>query len=391
MTAGSSTAPLRISILCGGHSVFGLEVMALTAARELRDRGHQVFVVANAWNDGEFGRRLTAIKIPFETMYFGKISKSLRPRALSWTANALWHLPGARRRLKKHFNQFAPNVVIVHNRDFALLANSMLRGRPTIFHVHELPLPSKATKWIYKTLDASTVAMIAVSRYIASRLEAFGVNERKIVVIHNGANAPPDDQPEIRHDRIPTIGVVGQIGEWKGHDDLIEALALLRKAGHNFRCAIFGRGDPQYTEALQRKARDLGISDAIDWQGYVANPAAIYSQIDISVVPSRFEDPCPVVAIEASLHGKPIVATSRGGLPELIVDGVTGFLVDAQSPRQLADRMSTLLADRELVGRMGEAGRRHAMAEFTATHMVDRIEALCRSVATRDPISKIAV
>src|SRR5690242_11103301 len=163
--------------------------MALTLARGLRARGHDVFVVASGWNDGEFGKRLDAEGIPHTEVFFGKISKSLQPKAIKWTLTALWRLAGARRALASHLKSFAPDVVIGYNRDAMLLAGSILVPHQTIFHAHEVPAPTRLNRKIYSVLNNSTAIIVAVSEYIATRVRELGVEPDRVVVIPNGLEA----------------------------------------------------------------------------------------------------------------------------------------------------------------------------------------------------------
>src|SRR5437588_425485 len=111
---------MRITVLCGGSSFYGMERMALAVAGGLSERGHDVHVIASGWNDGEFVRRLQERGLQHELMFLGKLSKSLKPKAMWWTFDALRHLPGARRQLARHLRSHKPEVVLIYNRDWAI-------------------------------------------------------------------------------------------------------------------------------------------------------------------------------------------------------------------------------------------------------------------------------
>lgn len=83
-----------------------------------------------------------------------------------------------------------------------------------------------------------------------------------------------------------------------------------------------------------------------------------------------------MVAAEAAHFGVPVVATRRGGLPEIVQDGQTGYLVDAESPHQLASKLRALIEDKALRQRMGDAARQHALQEFTQARMAEQVEAI---------------
>jgi glycosyltransferase involved in cell wall biosynthesis len=360
-----------------------MEIMALTLARGLRARGHDVFIVAGGWNDGEFRNRLDAAHIPHTEVFLGKISTSLQPRAIKWTLDALWHLPGARRALARHLSTFAPDVIIAYNRDWMVLAGSTLPADRTIFHAHEVPRPTRSNRAVYQSLTKTTARIVAVSEYVARRLCEIGTEPSRTLVIPNGLeSADISDESGLANNLSPTagtpptIGIVGQVGPWKGHDDFLAALGILRSSGHDFRAVVFGSGDESYLRALQEKASSLGVAERVSWPGYTADSALAFANIDICVVPSRFEEAFGLVAVEAALHRVPVVATRRGGLTEIVVDGTTGFLVDAESPQQLADRLRLLLNDGSLRARLGTAARVHATRRFSASRMVNDFEML---------------
>lgn len=369
---------MRIAVLCAGSYVGGTEVVALAMARGLRDRGHDVRVLATAWNNGDFPRRLVAAGIPHRSVYLGKISLSLRSPYPRWTAAALARLPGALLSTRRWLREFAPEVVLANNRDTVLLLDPLLRGLPVLFLMHEAPPRSRASRIVFSRVAARTTKFLAVSEHVRSRLTALGIDERRSRVVYNGVDISGAAPVRTRDVGAPfTVGLIGRIAEWKGHDDLLAALAILRARGVAFRCVIAGTGEPAYVARLRSSAELAQISDRVRWLGYMPDVRALYSELDVCVVPSRIEEAFGMVAAEAALAGVPVVATRRGGLPEVVDDGVTGFLVDPESPSQLAARLAQLAVDSGLRARLGAAGRARVLARFTADRMVSDIEAQC--------------
>ena len=131
------------------------------------------------------------------------------------------------------------------------------------------------------------------------------------------------------------MGIVGQIGAWKGHEDLIDALGLLQRDGIRPSLFIFGSGAPEYVAALEESAVELGVQQQIEWCGYVADKSQIFGAIDVCVVPSRFEEPLATSAIEAGGYGCPVICSSSGGLPEIVKHGETGFVVERRRRMRL--------------------------------------------------------
>ena len=360
-----------------------MERMALTIARGLRVRGHEIFVVASGWNDGEFLRHLDSEGIPHIELHLGKLSKSLRPQPVAWTLDTLRHLPRARRKLREHLTSFAPDVVIAYNRDWLLLARSILKRQRTVFHAHELPVLTRASRMTYRALSQTAKKIVAASQYVAQRFEELGVSHEQTFVIYNGVEAADDSAfaPSATRQLPPAVGIIGQVAPWKGYDDLIEALAILSASGVQFRCIAFGSGADDYQRMLNIKAEALGVRDLITWKGYVSDPRQAFEQMDLCVVPSRVEESFGLVAVEAALNQLPVVAARSGALEEIVIDGVTGFVVAPADPAALAARLQALIESPELRASLGTAARKHAVERFRASRMVDSFEDLCVTLA----------
>jgi glycosyltransferase involved in cell wall biosynthesis len=371
---------LRVAVLCGGSYVSGMEIVALSVVGGLRKAGHDVTCLVNGWNDGEFIRRLEVQGVPYFPVYLGKISRSLRPRYLWWTANALAHLPVALIRLRSRLIAFKPDVVLAYNRDWLVLAANALKKERVVYHVQELADVTPWTQRIYRAVDRVTAVYAVLSEDVRQRLLQFGVRAEKALLVHNGV-AWANENGRRRSPRPTRIGIVGQVGDWKGHDDLMEALRILGQDRLDFACSVFGTGDAGYLRSLRAKCASLGLADHVDFRGFVSDPEEIYGAMDICVVPSRFAEPFGLVAAEAGLRGIPVIATRQGGLPEIIKDGETGYLVEPSAPSEIADRIKRLIGDESLRDRLGAAARERVLMHFMQDRMISEIEKLCLRVA----------
>lgn len=122
---------------------------------------------------------------------------------------------------------------------------------------------------------------------------------------------------------------------------------------------------------------ELQLDDHIRWIGFVREQAQIYSQLDAVVMPSRFEEPFGMSAVEAAAFGRAVICSAKGGLPEIVESGVTGLIVEADDVGQLAQAISTMVRNRAFVERMGAAARSRAKANFSSEAFGDRfIQAL---------------
>lgn len=213
-------------------------------------------------------------------------------------------------------------------------------------------------------------AAICVSRYTADQSLPKSLPKP---VIYNSINLARFDaghslreQLGIRTDDV-VVAFLGQIREIKGVSDFI---AMARKiADPNARFLIAGEcRDPKkfpgsYSE---QDLESLADGDSrIRYIGYVTDVENVYHTADIVVVPSRWQEPLGLINLEAGACRKPVVATRVGGIPEVVQDGVNGYLVEPGDVDALTARVSELIACPSLRTRMGEAGRARVEQDFT--------------------------
>jgi glycosyltransferase involved in cell wall biosynthesis len=356
---------MTLLFLCGGSYVSGMEVVELAVMRGLAARGHRVHAVVSGWNDGDFIGRLDAAGVPHTVAFTGKIAL----RRPAWMADTLRHLPGARRAVRRLVRDLRPDLVVACNRDALVLLAGVFGRVPVVYHTHELLSPT----WTARVARRAG-RFVAVSAFVRDRLVADGVAADRVDVVHNGVDhAGPRADP--RRDGPPVVGICGQVGAWKGHDDLVDALALLSARGLPFRLRIYGSGDAAYVAELHDRIDRHGLTGHVEWMGFERDPDRMYAGLDVLAVPSRVEETFGMTLAEAGARGLPAVAARVGGIPEVVVDGVTGLLVPPEAPGALADALEGLLADPARRDEMGGAARERVEAYFLTEHMVDRFEA----------------
>ena len=343
-----------------------MEIIELAIMSGLVKRGHRVHALVSGWNDGDFPARLDAAGIPYTVAFTGKITA----RKPAWMFDTLRHLPGARRNARRLVRALHPDVVIACNRDALVLLTGVFRGVPVLYHVHEALTPAWVT-----VLSRIAERFVTVSRSTAERLLVAGVGQDRVTVAPNGVARLGSAHP--RTERYPpVVGICGQVGPWKGHDDLFDALSLVASRGISFDVRVFGRGDDDYIASLNERAESGGLAGRIQWMGFEVDTDRMYAGLDLLAVPSRSDDPFPTTVLEAGVRGLPVIGTLKGGIPEMIDDGETGFLVPPQDPAALADALSLILVDDVRRLAMGDAARARIEAGFLSRHMVDRFEAV---------------
>lgn len=225
-------------------------------------------------------------------------------------------------------------------------------------------------------------AFLAVSRAVADEVERLLHPSAPVLVIPNGVGIPsPVDRAAARRaagiapDALVVLGV-GRLASEKGFDVLIEACRLARVTLPGLILRIVGGGDRE--RSLRRLAEAAGL-DTGTMVGALDDVASWYAAADLVVVPSRTEGQ-GLVALEAMAHGLPVVASLVGGLPEVVLDGLTGLLVPSDRPTDLEAAMLRLLKDVELRRSMGAAGRARVQSDYAYDRMVDRIHEVYRTM-----------
>lgn len=227
--------------------------------------------------------------------------------------------------------------------------------------------------------------MVCVVDAVRVELEAAGVPAEKLVTIHNGIPTPVLEKGDIQagesssRDRL--VGSVGRFEPLKGYSYFIEAAALVSKRvpGAGFRLV----GDGSLRDELEERAGAAALEERISLPGWSSTPLAEIAAMDVYVA-SSVTDTTNLTVVEAMALGKPAVVTRVGGLPEVVADGVTGYVVPPRDAEALAARITQLLEDPDARRRMGEAARARFLERFTIERMVDEHLALYGSLLARE-------
>ena len=362
---------MKTTIICGAGILSGKEMMALELGQGLRKAGHEVSYVTSLWGDGKFRSRLKELGFRFACMRIGFISATLTLECLRMTADQLLRVPGLWLDYRRFLRRETPDQIIHTNWHHLLVLWPFLNTHRDWFWLHDVVPDKPQYRKVFRGLSRRMRGFAPVSQAVKESLLRIGIPEEKIHVIHNGLTNPVPEKyaPRQVGNRV-RFGIVGQVAPWKGHQDLLEAFSLVASKHPQSELHVFGDGSLEFVTELKRQAAALGLRERLVWHGFVAERADIYSQIDICVVPSIFEEPFGLVAIEAAFFGLPVIASRIGGLPEIVQDSVTGFLVEPGHPAELAVRLDTLLGDAEMRRRMGAAAAQHTRAHFSQERLV---------------------
>lgn len=175
----------------------------------------------------------------------------------------------------------------------------------------------------------------------------------------------------------PVVGIVSKLWPGKGHDVLLEALPAVRAAVPGAVLLVVGEGELR--PALERRARELGVADAVVFAGFLHDVRPACAAMDLSVLPSLFEGMGRVL-LEAMAMGLPVVASDVGGIPDVVVHGGTGLLVPPGDRLALTNAICDILMDKDRAARMGAAGRSRVDHRFGARAMAESIERVYRDL-----------
>jgi len=227
-------------------------------------------------------------------------------------------------------------------------------------------------------------AVVTNAEAIADRLRAEGYSASKIEVIHNGiVTRPPSPggRPStLRRDfglpaDAPLVGVVARVDPLKGLEDFIDAALLVSRRHPEARFLIVGAPLPgvgeAYLEVLRAKIARLGLEDLVILTGARTDVPEILPELTVSVLPSLTEGLSNSL-LEAMAARLPTIATAVGGNPEIVEDGVTGFLVPPSSPTALAAAIGRVLESPALAAELGAAGTARLEVQFVQERMVER-------------------
>lgn len=222
---------------------------------------------------------------------------------------------------------------------------------------------------------------IAVSDAVRKILvEVHRIPEQKVVRIYSGVELEtfrPGRQDAFRLKRelgfdpeAPIVGTVGRLVYQKAHDVFLQAASLVVQAVPNAQFLIVGEGPLR--PRLERMVERLGLRTC-RFVGFRVDIPNMISIIDVFVLSSILEG-LPRVLLEALAMARAVVATSINGITEVAQHGVTGLLVSPGKPAALANAIISLLKDRELAGRLGEAGRKLVEERFAVNRMVEEVD-----------------
>lgn len=347
-------------------SVGGAERIMLFLARGFGENADRVHIAADRGGlEEEFrktGARITNLRLD-------QNEKKLFPSL------------GLMRRLRRICSENGIDIIHSHHRWTTFLSAYAAKtlGIPLIFHCHSRIRGKRhLTYW--------GDGIIAVSEDLRRYLvHEFGIPEKRIRTIPNAVPDPVCLERDVDGEREKIrkyfgedwkgslVGTMGRLVEGKGIDVFISAVPLILNKYPECRFLIAGNGEKE--EELKALSEKKGVAPKICFLGEKPDPLPVMKLIDVFVLPSYTES-SSVSSLEAMSLGKPVVATSVGGVPEIVTHDVNGLLVEPGDPAALAESVLALLEDRGRAERFGLMGRDAVKTKFRVDRMVGDIRAM---------------
>jgi glycosyltransferase involved in cell wall biosynthesis len=256
----------------------------------------------------------------------------------------------------------------------------------TLWWQHGIP----TGHWLDRLATTLPARAIGCSSHASARAQSRLRPKRSTFVVHPGVPAQVADSGNGGSGRLTStsdeavVGIVGRLQPWKGQHRFIRAIAELRRRGYPVRGLVVGGNShnlsPGYDVALRRLALASSVAPFVTFTGHVADPAHYIRTMDVLVNASH-QEPFGIVVLEAMALGVPVVAAAGSGPGEIVESGRSGVLLEAVDEMSIANGLELLLRDRRLCRRLGEAGRSHIRAKFSAETMCRRLEAALGGVA----------
>jgi phosphatidylinositol alpha-1,6-mannosyltransferase len=375
--------PIAFVVLGFPPDVGGTELYNVEYARRLHARGHDLRLFT--WSEGRAEESGVDASLPFDVHRepARRQAGAIHPQGLK-----AWLAAGQ------------PRVAFVSRASKLMRAvvPVVARHAPVVLSVHELggrhtrrgPLGRLRIRRRYGLDRAQRIVVNSedTGRRVATLRAAAPIS-----VVHPGVDTASFATDDLQRDRAraklgltdrPVLLTVSRLAANKGHARVIAALPALRERFPDLVYLIVGQGGER--DALASHAAELGVAEAVRFEGRVDDTRLYYAACDVFVMPSgrdasgKAGEGFGISYAEAGACAVPVVAGAVGGGAEVVVDGETGHLVDPSAPRVLEEAIGGLLADPEKARQMGEAGRRHC-ARFDWERGADALEALLREVA----------
>ena len=271
-------------------------------------------------------------------------------------------------------------------KDFPIVVLAKLFGKKLVLHYHNKGVCINQHNFfddlLYRILFKNT-KVILLSKRLYEDVSKY-VKQEDVFFLPNGIPIPNAVEEVLpKNNEIPKLIFLSNLIESKGVFVLLEALKALDNKGIAFHCNFVGGAGDISSKQLNQKINNLNLQNCVSYLGkkYNHEKHKIFQSSDIFLFPTHYHNECfPLVLLEAMMFGLPVISTNEGGIPDIVKDGETGFIVEKQKPKQLAEKIKWLIDHPEEVRLMGEKGQKYFLEHYTLevfekrlTHILNQI------------------
>jgi len=372
-----------------------IRVLHLTTDSKIAGAERLLLGIAKNYNKEEFAVYFCSLKSRGELHI--QLEK-LGQKAFSLNCSNMWGLPLAIFKLAFLLRKYKIDILHTHLYHASILGQFVVKFNKPIIGIitrHYSDLFYIYGNSFQRALDryASTAAkhIIAISKGVKNVLVGLDrIDPEKITVIYNGIDVTEFDRAAAGTsvlqkspkdpERKKIIGAVGSLHPRKGHRYLIEAADILCQRRQDLRFVIIGDGALKQELESLRSAFDL--EDKVEFIGYRQDIPNLLLGIDI-MVQSSIEEGFGLSIIEAMAMNKPVIGTNVGGVPEIIEQGRTGYLIQSKNPVELAEKIDLLLNNDKYREEMGREARKSVEGKFKLIDMINKYETLYKEILNK--------
>jgi glycosyltransferase involved in cell wall biosynthesis len=367
----------RILYVHGIEAIGGAERDLIALLKTLDRHKWEPYVVCPG--TGPFREQLHTIAVPTHALSLPPWRKPL----------AVFQRRSAVGRLEALVNQLAPALIHVNDiwwvpHTVRAVAGCVAKSVPVVAHVRQEIESAKVRRYELDRVGA----VIAISRQIEQSLIAGGVLAEKVRTVYSGIDLSErqiarNDQAIRQMIGLPNgavlLGTVANLFPRKGYEVMLRALPAIVRAVPTVHYVIVGSDDHDYADRLKKLAQELKIVDRVHIVGFQDPVQPFLAALDLYVHPALMEG-FGIAVVEAMAMGKAVVATTTGGLPEVVAQGETGLLVPPGDAESLAAVVVSLLEDKVRREQMGRNGKARAQERFSLDASVGQMEQLYSEV-----------
>lgn len=360
---------MKVFIAESSTAVGGQELAVLLHAEGLWKRGHDLRLILEPHSP--IAQMAEDKQLPVTLMTMRKAS-----------------YPQAILSLRGLMAQHRPAILQVNSsRDswIGALASRLVRPRPSVLRVRHISAPlnrNLMTRLLYRHL----FDMVVVTGGDTTRrdlVERDGLPSDRVASFPIGLDveyfrpAPPDHDLRLElgvSKEHLLVGLISYLRSYKGHEYFIEAAGMLAAQRDDVTFIIVGEGPEE--QSIRTRIERLGLPGRIRMLGFRTDLLNVFRSFDVFAIPSVEGDTIPQVLMQALAMEIPVVSTTVGSIPDVVIEGETGFVVPPRDSRTLADRIARLLDDAALRRRLGAQGRSLVQRCYSLDKMLDRMEGI---------------